>query len=99
LPRLSPNDKGDNGMMPRAVRRSPDIYRTAEENFRKSQLGDCHEGCAWGLIPPNEVSRIAQPVRKGEGRGRWKGRMNSIIFRTPQTSLKVIWCFRLSNIS
>ena len=30
---LSANDKGDNGMIPRAVQRSPGIYLTTEENL------------------------------------------------------------------
>jgi hypothetical protein len=34
------NDKGNNEMILGAVHRSPDIYLTAEENPRKSQLGD-----------------------------------------------------------
>ena len=35
------NDKGDNEMILGAVHRSPGICLTAEENPRKSQLGDC----------------------------------------------------------
>ena len=34
------NDKGDNEITPGAVYRSPGIYLTAEENPRKSPLGD-----------------------------------------------------------
>ena len=50
--------------------RSPGIYLTAEENPGKPQLGDCvtSNRFKWGLFPPNKVSRIAQHVRKGEGR-------------------------------
>ena len=44
LPRVSvtsvANDKGDNEMILGAVHRSPGICLTAEENPRKSQLGD-----------------------------------------------------------
>ena len=46
-----------------------------------------YDGCAtshrlkWGLLPPNAVGRIAQNVRKGEGRKERKGRIrqNSVI--------------------
>ena len=57
-----------------AVHRSPGIYFTAEENPGKPQLGETvDEGSAnshilkWGPLPPNEVGRIAQHVKKGEG--------------------------------
>ena len=69
------NDKGDNEMILGAVHRSPGIYLTAEENPRKPQLGDrlmkrlCDQSCLkWGPFPPNEIGRIAQHIRKGEGR-------------------------------
>ena len=69
------NDKGDNEMIPVAVHRSPGIYFTAEENPRKPQLGDrlmkglCDQSPPqMGPFPLNEVGRIAQHVRKGEGR-------------------------------
>ena len=70
------NDKGDNEMIARAVHRwSPDICLTGKENPGKPQLGDrLMKGCAtshglkWGPLPLNEVGRIAQHVRKGEGR-------------------------------
>ena len=72
---LVANDKGDNEMILGAVHRSPGICLTAEENPRKAQVGDhLIRGCAtshrlkWGPFPPNEVGRIAQHVRKGEGR-------------------------------
>ena len=62
------NDKGDN-----EINRSPGNYLTADENPRKHQLGDrLMKGGAtsyrvkWG--PPNEVGRIEQHARKGEGR-------------------------------
>ena len=38
--RLSANDKGDNGMIPGAVHRSPGTCLTAEENLEKPQLGN-----------------------------------------------------------
>ena len=69
------NDKGGNEMILGAVHRSPGICLTAKENPRKPQLGDrLMKGCAtshrlkWGPFPPNEVGRIEQHVRKGEGR-------------------------------
>ena len=37
---LVANEKGDNGMIPGAVRRSPGICFTAEENHETPQLGD-----------------------------------------------------------
>ena len=66
-------DKGDNKTVLGAVHRSPGSCLTAEENPRKPQLGDrlmkglCHR-LKWGHFSPNEVGRIAQHVRKGEGR-------------------------------
>ena len=54
--------------------RSPGIFLPAEDLGRTSS----HEGCAtshwlkWGPLPPNELGRIAQHVRKGEG-GRGQG--------------------------
>ena len=69
------NDKDDNEMVQGAVHRSPGICLTAEENPRIPQLGDrmmkelwtshLHK---WGPFPPSEVGRIAQHVRKWEGR-------------------------------
>ena len=64
------------------------IYLTAEENSGKPQLGDL--GCAtshrlkWGSLPPNEVGRIAQHVRKGEGR---KNGVKSGLTQPPQTGM------------
>ena len=73
------NDKGINGMILGAVHRSPRICLTAEENPRKPRLGDrplkglCdRHRLKWGPFPPNEVGRIAQHVRKGEGRKYFK---------------------------
>ena len=57
--------KSDNDMISGDVHRSPGIYLTTEEN-PETVL----EGCAtsqdlkWGPLPPNEVPRIAQHVRK-----------------------------------
>ena len=69
------NDKDDNAIILGAVHRFPGICLTAEENPRKRQLGDrLTKGCVtshclkWGAFPQNEVGRIAQHVRKGEGR-------------------------------
>ena len=59
-----------------AVHRSPGICLTAEQNPRKPQLGDhlmkglCNHRLKWGPFPLNEVSRIAQYIRKGEGKDR-----------------------------
>ena len=68
------NDKGDNEMILGAMHRSPDNCLTVEENPGKPQLGDrrMNELCdqsspQMGPFPPNEVGRIAQHVRKGEG--------------------------------
>ena len=55
-----------------AVHRSPGICLKTEETPGKPQLGVClmTSYCLkWGPSPPNEVGRIAQLVRKGEG---WK---------------------------
>ena len=67
------NDKDDNEMILGAVHRSPGICLTAEENLRKPQLGDrLMKGLScrlkWSPFPPNEVGRIAQHDRKGEGK-------------------------------
>ena len=62
-------------MIPGALLRSPGIYLIAKENLRKPQLADrlmkgpCDQSSPqMGSLTPNEVSRIAQHVRKGEGR-------------------------------
>ena len=67
------NDKDDNEMIPGAVNISPVICHTAEENSGKPQLGDqlikglCDQSSPQiRSLPPNEVGRIAQNVRKGE---------------------------------
>ena len=71
------NDRGINEMLLGAVHGSPGICLTAEGNPRKPQLGDClmkglcnqlSPQMKWGPYPPNEVGRIAQHVRKEEGR-------------------------------
>ena len=77
LPQVShqlSNDKGYNKVEPGAVHLSLGIYLTAEENLRKSLLED-HQMkdeqpviASKGPLTPNDVSRIAQHVRKGEGR-------------------------------
>ena len=59
------NDKGDE-MIPGTIHRSPGIYLSVEENCGKPQLGDrlmkavrtCHR-LKLGLLPPDEVSRLA----------------------------------------
>jgi hypothetical protein len=72
---LVTNEKGDNEMILGSMKRSPDICLIAEENPKKSQLGDrlmkglCDQSLPqMGSFPPNEVGRIGQHVRKGEGR-------------------------------
>jgi len=73
-------------MILRAVHRSPGICLTAEENPRKPQLGDHQmKGLCDQSIPqmgshPNEVGRIAQHVRKGEGRKEERDGVN-ILYR------------------
>ena len=62
-------------MISGVFQRSPGIYLTAEEKSRKPQLGDTVDQSSGtsrrlqrGPLPPNEVGRITQHVRKGEGR-------------------------------
>ena len=58
-------------MIPGAMHRSPDMYITAVENHRKSQLGDRLMKAVLLVVaslPPNEVGRISQHVREGDGR-------------------------------
>ena len=69
------NDKSGNEMIPGAVYSSPGICLKAEESPRKPQLGDrlmkglCNQSSPqMGSLFSNEVCRIAQDVRKGEGR-------------------------------
>ena len=64
--RLSAN-KDDNEMIPEAVLISPGIYFTAGKTPVKPQLGDSHR-LKWGFLSLNKVGRIAEHVRKGEGR-------------------------------
>ena len=58
-----------------AVYRSPGICLTAEENLRKPQLGNRlmkglrdQSSHQMGPFPQNEVGRIVQYFKKGEGR-------------------------------
>ena len=62
-------------MILRVMHRFHGIYLTAEENPGKLQLGDrvmkglCDQSLPqMGSLPPYKVSRIAEHVRKGEGR-------------------------------
>ena len=73
------NDKTDIKMILGTVHRFPGNCLTAMENPRKPQLGDrlmkrlCNQSSPqWGPFPPNGVGRIAQHVRKGEGRNQGK---------------------------
>ena len=75
------NDMDDNEMIPGAVHRSPGICLTVEKNPGKRQLGDrlMKELCdlyrlKWGPFPPNEIGRIAQLVKEGDGRKEGYGR-------------------------
>ena len=66
------NDKDDNEMIRGAVHRSPGICLSAEENPGKPHLGDrlkktSHQ-LKWGSFSPNDIGRIFQHFRKGEGR-------------------------------
>ena len=78
---FSANDNDGNEMIPEAVHRPPSICLTAEENTSASRPSD--KGCAtshrfkWGHLPADEVDRIVQHVRKGEGR--YKGIRSDII--------------------
>jgi hypothetical protein len=60
--------KSDNETIPGAVNRSPGICLTTEENPGKPQLGDCLMKVMLPVIAPNEVGRIRQEIRKGDGR-------------------------------
>jgi hypothetical protein len=70
------NNKGDDEMILGAVHKSPGICLTAVENHRKPQLGDslmkglCDQSLPQigSLFSQKKVGRIAQQVRKGEGR-------------------------------
>ena len=71
----SANDMGDNDVKPGAGHRSSEIYLTAEENPRKPQLGVSLMKAVLpviasngGSLPPNDISRIAQHIREGEGK-------------------------------
>ena len=62
-------------MVPGAIHRSPGICLTTEDNPGKLQIIDrlmkrlCEQSSPqMGSISSNEVSRVAQRVRKGEGR-------------------------------
>ena len=62
-------------MIPGAAHRSPGISLKAGETPGKPQLGDrltkelCDQSSPqMGPFPPNEVGRVAQYVRKGEGK-------------------------------
>ena len=79
------NDKGDNEMILGAVHRSPGICLTAEENPRKPQLGDCpmkglcnQSSPQMESFPLNEVGRIVQHVKEGDGRKEGKDEEGTI---------------------
>ena len=65
-------NKGDTELKLGAARRSPGIYLMTEENSQKPQLGDRLMKTVLPIIVPNEVSRIAQQVRVGDGSHRLK---------------------------
>ena len=70
-PRLSANGKGDNEVTPGAVHRSV-ICLTADDpretSARRPSMKVFATGhrLKWNPLPPNNVGRIAQDVRKGE---------------------------------
>ena len=73
--RLSDNDKGDNEMMiPGAVQNLLAVtlrLRKSPEKLSKETVDEDSETIhrlKWGPLPPNEVGRIAQHVKKGKGR-------------------------------
>ena len=73
------SNKSDTEMIPEVVHKSPGIYLTYEQNPRKTSAGRSpDEGYTtshrvkWVPLPPNEVSTIAQHVRKREGRKQGK---------------------------
>ena len=64
-----------NEMISGNMHMSPGIYLIAEENLGKYQPGDCLMKAVrpviaikCGLLPPNEVGRLAQHARKGQER-------------------------------
>ena len=61
-------------MIPEGVHRSLGIYLTVEEIPGTSQLGVpvISHRLKWSPLPPDEVARIAQHVRKREGRNEGK---------------------------
>ena len=75
MARQSANYKGDNEMVPRVLLKSPGIYLTAEEDPGKPQLEHrlmkAVRAVKWGPLPPNDVGRITQHARRGDG---WKER-------------------------
>ena len=66
-------------MLPGVVQRSPGICLTAKKNRKTSARRPSDEGCVtsdrlkWDSLLPNELGRIAQHVRNGEGRKKRKG--------------------------
>ena len=67
---MSANDKGDNKLIPETVHKSPGICLTIEKNPSKPQLGDSLVKAVRRIIASNEVSEIAQHIRKGVRRYR-----------------------------
>ena len=65
-------------MIPGDVYRSHGIYLTAEKNPENLSFQIVDEGCAishrlkWVPLPPNDVGRMTQLVRKGDERNKEK---------------------------
>ena len=81
------NDKDNNEMIPGAVHRSSGICLTAEEKPRKISARTSHR-LKWGPFNPNEVRRIAQHFRKGEGRKEGKDEAGLTPAKSPNMSYK-----------
>ena len=72
-------------MIPGAVHSSPGIYLKADENPGHLSYETVYEGCAngcclkWGPLPPNEVGRFAQHVRKEVGKKEGNDEVTKVI--------------------
>ena len=68
----SANENGDNGMKPRTVHRSPEIYLRDEKKPGKPQLGESHEAVR-PVIASNETPDFEKSVGLHSTQGRKKG--------------------------
>ena len=76
---LSDNDNCENEIIPGAVYISPGIYLTAEEIFRKSQLGDCLIKVVRTVIAPNRVPHLQMTSMDPQSARREKEGMKEMI--------------------